>query len=298
VNSIVDAHHHLWDLTVTPQTWLNDSMGPINRSFDHNDLVEATGGEIATTIIVQTTGSEAETYAMLETAATSELVGGVVGWVDLTAADVADRLAAIQASPHGSWLRGIRHQVHDEPDRHWLGRADVRRGLTAVGEAGLVFDLLIRPEHLEVSTAVARDLPEVSFVVDHIAKPDVAGGFAGGSAADWEVNLRELATLPNVACKLSGMVTEADWQSWTAADLRPFANVVLDAFGYDRVMYGSDWPVCLLAATYEQVLGATTHLIAELSASERNAVLGANARRIYRLPEATDRNEPKAGATC
>jgi len=279
MNSIIDAHHHLWDLAVTPQPWLDEAMGPINQSFSHDDLLRAVGSRVESTVIVQTVSDVAETELMLEIAERSALVGGVVGWVDLTAVDVADRLAALTGSPTGSWLRGIRHQVHDEPDVEWIGRSDVRRGLAALGAAGLVFDLLLRPEHLRVAAEVVRDLPDVTFVLDHIAKPRIADGELDGWAAD----IRRLASLPNVMCKLSGLVTEADWAAWTTAELQPFADVVLDAFGPNRVMFGSDWPVCLLAASYDDVVESAVTLTAACSATEQAAVFSGNAAEVYRL---------------
>jgi len=279
MNSIIDAHHHMWDLDLTPQVWLDDSMGPINRSFFHDDLDSATAGRVEKTVVVQTVSSEDETLLMLDIAAASPIVDGVVGWVDLTQPNVADRLAALKESSAGAFLRGIRHQVHDEADTDWLVRDDVRRGLAAVGAAGLVFDLLLRPQHLAVATETARALPDVSFVLDHIAKPQIAAGVLG----TWAHDLAALAALPNVACKLSGLVTEADWESWTVDDLAPFAHAAIDAFGPERIMYGSDWPVCLLAASYDQMLEATEELLSRYSAHEREAMFAKTARQMYGL---------------
>lgn len=290
----IDAHHHLWDLSVTPQPWLNDSMGPINRSFVHDDLVDAIDGRVDASIIVQTASSEAETLLMLETAAASPVISGVVGWVDLTADDVAQRIAALVASPNGSLLVGIRHQTHDEPDLNWLGRDDVRRGIASVGAAGLVFELLLRPEHLEVAAAVVADLPDVAFVLDHLAKPNIAEG----SLQSWEAELQVLASEPNVTCKVSGLVTEADWQHWAVGDLQPFVDVAVAAFGPERIMFGSDWPVCLLAADYSTVLGAAETLLGSYSAADRAAMFGENAQRIYGLSISPSSDPQKEDGSC
>ncbi|HEY7199679.1 MAG TPA: amidohydrolase family protein, partial [Candidatus Dormibacteraeota bacterium] len=182
-----------------------------------------------------------------------------------------DALDALREGPDGRWLVGIRHQVHDEPDPDWLVRPDVLRGLRAVGESGLAYDLLVRPRELPAALTAARALPDVRFVVDHCAKPRVRGGVD----PEWAERLAPLADLPNVACKLSGLVTEADWRRWTPADLVPFASRVLDWFGPERVLIGSDWPVCLLAGSYDLVLDALPPLPA--------AALGENAARVYRL---------------
>lgn len=277
----VDAHHHVWDLEVREQSWMvGPSMAPIRRDFGASDLAPlARDAGITATVLVQTVGVPAETPEFLEVAASNELVAGVVGWVDLTSESVADALKALQERPDGLWLKGIRHQVHDEPDNNWLDRDDVRRGLAAVAEAGLAYDLLTKPPHLPAAIRTVQALPELTFVLDHISKPPIATG----DLEPWASGLRELASYPNVSCKLSGMVTEASWTDWTVDDLRPYADIVLDAFGPDRVMFGSDWPVCLLAASYDEVVAAAETLTANLTASERDSVFGNTARRTYNL---------------
>ncbi len=188
-------------------------------------------------------------------------------------------LAALRAAPGGEWLVGIRHQVQGEPDPEWLLRPDVLRGLAAVAEAGLAYDLLTLPPQLPAAVACAAALPQLRFVLDHCSKPLVATG----EVEPWASDLRALAALPNVACKLSGLVTEADWGSWTVADLKPYADVVLDAFGPGRVAFGSDWPVCTVAASYAEVVAAAEELTAGLSEPERDEVFGGTARRVYGL---------------
>jgi L-fuconolactonase len=253
---------------VREQPWITDDMAAIRRSFGVADLAAAAVGMDAT-VVVQTVCDAAETDELLAV----EEVAGVVGWVDLTAAGVAERLAELR----GTRLVGIRHQVQDEPDPRWLCRPDVRAGLRAVADAGLVYDLLTVPSQLEAAIETVRALPELQFVVDHLSKPPIASG----ELEPWASRIRALAAHENVACKLSGMVTEADWSAWTVEDLRPYAEVVLDAFGADRVMFGSDWPVCLLAASYGEVVRAAEQLT---SVHERDRIFGGTARRIYTLP--------------
>ncbi|TCO46397.1 L-fuconolactonase [Kribbella antiqua] len=276
----VDAHHHIWDLTVREQSWMaGPEMDPIRRSFAIDDLApQAAAAGITATVLVQTVGLVDETVEFLEVAASNELVAGVVGWVDLTAPNLSDVLTGLQQRPDGSFLKGIRHQVHDEPDVNWLLRPDVQRGLAAVADAGLVYDLLTKTPHLPAAIETARALPGLTFVVDHISKPVI-----GDPLEPWAGQLRELAALPNVTCKLSGMVTEADWTNWKPSDLQPYADVVLDAFTPSRVMFGSDWPVCLLAAGYADVVETAEALTATLTADEREAVFTTTATQIYNL---------------
>jgi L-fuconolactonase len=276
----VDAHHHIWDLSVREQSWMvGPELDPVRRNFSIDDLAPlAAEAGITATVVVQTVSVAAETPEFLDVAAGNELVAGVVGWVDLTAGDVGEVLAGLRDRPDGSWLKGIRHQVHDEADPRWLCRDDVRNGLKAVADAGLVYDLLTKTPHLPAAVETVAALPELTFVLDHISKPVI-----GADPEPWATELRALAALPNVSCKLSGMVTEASWTDWKVADLRPYVQIVLDAFGPDRVMFGSDWPVCLLAASYAEVVEAAEELTADLTPLERTAIFGDTARRVYNL---------------
>jgi L-fuconolactonase len=285
---VVDAHHHFWDPARAEYPWLTDELAPIRRAFGPDDLrPELARAGVDRTVLVQTRGSLEETREFLAVAAATDFVAGVVGWADLTDAGVGATLAALQAG--SPWLVGIRHQVHDEADPGWLLRADVRRGLRAVGEAGLVYDLLVRPRELPSALAVARELPDVRFVVDHAAKPRIR---AGAEDPEWAERLAPFADLANVDCKLSGLVTEADWSGWRTDDLAPYVQRVLGWFGADRVLFGSDWPVCLLAAPYERVLSALREL---LPAGAAPAVLGENARRMYRLSPSPSEGEGRGG---
>ena len=275
----VDAHHHLWDLSIRDQDWITvPDMAAIRRDFTIDDLRAAAQG-IDETVVVQTLGVPEETPELLALAEENALIGGVVGWVDLTADSVADDLAAVKEGAGGRWLRGIRHLVQGESDPRWLCRDDVRRGLGAVADAGLTYDLLTVPVQLPAAIETVGSLPEATFVLDHLSKPLIAEH----TMEPWAEQIRALAAYPNVFCKLSGMVTEADWKTWTLDDLRPYADVVLDAFGPHRVMFGSDWPVCLLAASYDDVLQAAEDLTTQLSADERADVFGGTASRAYRL---------------
>lgn len=276
---MIDAHHHLWDPAVREYPWMTEAIAPIRRRFDAADLHAVLPAQITQSIAVQAVSSTEETLELLRIAQTDAIVAGVVGWIDLTAADAAEQIAALRASPGGSKLLGVRHQAEDEADARWLAREDVLRGLRAVADAGLVYDLLVRPHQMPAAREAASRLPHLQFVLDHAGKPEIARG----AYEPWESELRALAKLPNVACKLSGLVTEAPWNAWTPQQIVPYIERALDAFGPDRVMYGSDWPVCLLAASYAQVYNLAESAIAHLSPPERAAATGANASRIYKV---------------
>lgn len=276
---IVDAHHHVWDLGVRDQDWITGPrLAPLRRNFTMEELrpqAEAVG--VRASVLVQTVCVPQETPEFLALAEADPLVAGVVGWTDLTAPDVADALAALREGAGGGYLVGIRHQVQSEPDPRWLCRPEVLRGLAAVAEAGLAYDLVVAPEQLPAAVAAARAVPGLDFVLDHLGKPRIAEG----RREPWAAWAARLAALPNTSCKLSGMVTEADWRRWSLADLRPYADTVLEAFGPDRLMFGSDWPVCLLAADYQQVFEAARDLTRELSPADREAVFSGTAARVY-----------------
>lgn len=279
----VDAHHHLWDPGRRAYPWMDESVAAIRRPFGVADLDAAAGPEgFEATIAVQAVSSVEETEELLDAAAAPGRVAGVVGWVDLADPEVAATLAALRARPGGRSLVGVRHQVHDEPDPDWLLRDQVLEGLAAVAGAGLVYDLLVRERELPAARVVAERLPDLTLVVDHLAKPRIREG----AMEPWTGGLAALARHPNVACKVSGLVTEADWTAWTPAQLVPYVAHAAEVFGPERLLFGSDWPVCLLAAGYAEVVAAATEALgrAGLGPAEREAVLGANARRLYRLP--------------
>jgi L-fuconolactonase len=276
---IVDAHHHLWDLGVRDQDWITGpALAPLRRDFllsDYRPLADGNG--VAASVVVQTITVPGETPELLALAAASDLIAGVVGWTDLTAPDIADRIAALKEQPGGGKLVGLRHQVQSEPDPDWLTRPDVLRGLATVAQAGLVYDLVVTPGQLATSARAAAAVPDLVFVLDHLGKPPIASG----RTEAWARDVRGLAALPNTSAKLSGLVTEADWCRWQVADLRPYTEIALDAFGPARMMFGSDWPVCTLAASYPDVLSAADDLTAGLSPAERQAVFAGTATSVY-----------------
>jgi L-fuconolactonase len=278
---IVDAHHHVWDLRARDQDWITGTaLAPLRRNFLLGDYrPRARANDVTASIVVQTVTVPGETPELLALAAGSDLIAGVVGWTDLTAEDVADRIATLTEMPGGGKLVGLRHQVQNEPDPGWLTRADVLRGLAAVAAAGLVYDLVITAGQLAAAARAAAAVPGLLFVLDHLGKPPIASG----RVQPWAADLQHLARLPNVACKLSGLVTEADWHRWQLADLRPYADIALEAFGPARMMFGSDWPVCTLAGSYGDVLEAARDLTGHLTPAERAAVFAGTATAAYGL---------------
>ncbi|GHG32330.1 MULTISPECIES: amidohydrolase family protein [Amycolatopsis] len=273
----VDAHHHLWQTSVRRHAWLDgEDTAAIRRDYTPADLREAAVG-IDATVLVQVLPDLEESVEFLAIAAAEPLIAGVVGWLDLTGSPARD-LERLRSAPGGGLLKGIRHLVEPEPDPRWLEREDVLAGLAAVRDAGLGYDLLVRPHQLPAATAAVRALPDLTFVLDHLAKPPIASG----ELEPWATDLATLAREPNVVAKLSGLVTEAG-RPWRVEDLRPYAETALTAFGPDRLMVGSDWPVCLLAGTYAEVMDTAESLLAELTPAERDAVRGGTASRVYGL---------------
>ena len=275
----IDAHHHFWDPNRFSYPWMaGAAMDPVRRAFTPDDLRATLHAEnIDGTVLIQTLSSLDETREFLRLAATTDFILGVVGWVDLTSPAVTDVLDELLDGPDGKWLVGIRHQVHDEPDPDWLGRDDVRRGLAAVQQRGLTYDLLIRAREIPAATDAVRRFPDLQFVLDHIAKPRIADGHDDL----WTQRMPELAAQQNVSVKLSGMVTEADWNTWSTKDLRPFVDQIVQWYGVERLMFGSDWPVCLLASSYHGVLAALTDILE--NSADVGLAFGANAHRTYQL---------------
>jgi len=278
----IDAHHHVWDLARRDQPWIDPAtMSAIHRDFDIDELgAAAMPVGVRATVVVQTIADPEETPELLALAKQASLVAGVVGWADLTDPGLTEVLRALRERPGGDRLVGIRHPVQGEADPRWLCRPDVRRGLAAVGEAGLCYDLLTTVDQLDAAVETVRALPQVRFVLDHLSKPLIRRG----QLLPWRDQIKELAGAPNVAAKLSGLVTEADWSQWTVDDLRPYVDIAVEAFGPGRVMFGSDWPVCLLAArSYGTVLDTAERLTAALSDGERALVFAGTAERWYGL---------------
>jgi L-fuconolactonase len=273
---IIDAHHHLW---TADYAWLADpSLASIRRDYTVADLrtnLRASG--VDRTVLVEAgRGDDAETTEFLALAGTTPEIAGVTGWSSLTDPKLGDTIAAHRAGPGGHLLVGIRDQTQGYPDDH-LDRADVRAGLAAVAAAGLVNELVVRAPQLPSVARAAAALPESTFVLDHLGKPRVAAGAAG--LREWRELIAPVAARPNVVAKVSGLVAEADWATWTVADLRPFVLAAVELFGTDRLMFGSDWPVCEVAATYAQVKDAVVDILGGTPAD----VFAGTAIRTYRL---------------
>lgn len=278
---IVDAHHHLWVRSRHAQDWIDQAtMAAIDADFEPADLaVLAQAAGVTRTIVVQSIPSISETVDLLKTADDVELIGGVVGWADITAPDIVDRLDELRTCHGGDRLVGIRYLVQSEADPGFLDREDVRRGIAAVGEAGAVFDLVVRDHQLPAAVRLARDLPDVSFVLDHLGNPPLKQG----DLRDWARATTELALLPNTTAKLSGLVTKADWSAWAPIDLMPAVSHALEVFGAERLMFGSDWPVCLLATSYGRWVEVLSGLLDGCTDHELAAIWRQTARRVYAL---------------
>jgi L-fuconolactonase len=254
----VDSHHHFWDPAIRDYPWMSDALKRPRGPQELRPLLAANC--IDATVLVQTVSDIRETREFLQIAGEVDYVAGVVGWVDLTDLQTAQVLRELRASEHGNRLVGIRHQVHDEDDPDWLLGDGVQVNLEALAAQGIVYDLLVRPRELPAAITTARDFPHLKFVIDHIAKPPIATG----EIEEWSAMIHEFAGLEHVACKLSGMVTEANHESWTTEDLKPYVSAVYEIFGPDRLMFGSDWPVCTLAASYDEVVNALVEILTDL----------------------------------
>ncbi|MBR0968983.1 amidohydrolase family protein [Bradyrhizobium japonicum] len=280
---IIDAHQHFWDPARADYPWMDaPELAPIRRAFGPADLaplLKANG--IDASIVVQCRSAREETVEFLQIAHATPSVVGVVGWVDLTDGAVGDTLDRLRAAPGGDKLVGIRHQVHDEADPDWLLRAEVRRGLAAIFARDLAYDFLVRARELPAAIATAQAFPHARFVLDHAAKPPIADG----GSADWSDRIAALAACGNVWCKVSGLATEAVWNDWDAERLFPFVAHAATCFGEDRLIFGSDWPVCLLAGSYGAIKGALEACLTKLGQQLRDKAFGVNAGRAYRLAE-------------
>lgn len=280
---VIDAHHHFWDPARLDPALTTGAFEPLGRVFGPADLeLELKREGMTGSVLVQTLPPAEGTAALLATAREVPWVRGVVGWVDLTASDVAVTIEALRAGPGGELLVGLRHRLHTEPDPEWLLRDDVRRGLAAVEAAGLVFDLGLRTRELPAAYDTCAAFTELRFVLDHLAGPPIASG----DLSAWGSALLPLAELPNVSATISGLVTEADWLTWSIDDLRDPVELAVDAFGAERLMLASDWPVCLLAGSYSDAIDSVRYMLAELPAHEQDDIRGGTAVRVYRLSNA------------
>jgi len=273
----IDSHQHFWKYDPREYGWIEERMGALKRDFLPADLepqLKASGFDAC--VAVQARQTLEETAWLLALAERTPFVVGVVGWVDLCSADVR---AQLQRLGKHSKLVGVRHIVQGEPDDRFLLRPDFGRGIALLEEFGLAYDILIYPRHLAVAAEFVNRFPRQRFVLDHLAKPEIARGEIRG----WSRDVRALAAAPNVHAKLSGLVTEADWSRWTPGQIRPYLDVAFECFGPGRLMIGSDWPVCTLAGDYGGVMGVVTEYLNDRPAAEREAVRGGNAREFWNL---------------
>ena len=272
----IDAHQHFWHFDADRDTWITDEMAALRRDFLPADLepVLAQNG-IDGCVAVQAAQSEVETLFLVSMAQTYDIVKGVVGWVDLQADTLPERLMALAEHPE---IKGYRHVAQGEPV-DFLIRPAVVQGIRRLAEFGLTYDILIYPNQLKAALHLVRAVPEVNFVVDHLAKPYIKRQ----DIIRWSNYMAEVAKCPNVTCKLSGLVTEADWQNWSKKDFFPYLDVVFDYFGPDRLLFGSDWPVCLVAANYTQVKTLIEEYVHPWGDEVRAKVFGGNAVEFYRL---------------
>jgi L-fuconolactonase len=281
----LDSHQHFWMYDPGRDIWIADNMSLLKRNFLPADLaphLDANG--IGASIAVQANQSEQDTLFLLDLAKNTSRIAGVVGWIDLCSAQIGERLRFFSSFEK---LRGFRHVAQSEPDDRFLTRPDFFRGVACLQEFGFTYDILIYPKQLPAAIELVAKFPEQRFVVDHLAKPEIKAK----NIELWSAHIRTIAASPNVYCKLSGLVTEADWYNWTPIDFDPYLDVVFEAFGANRLMFGSDWPVCLVAASYQQVkeiienyVERKTNVEKSFGASQASAkvnIFGANALRFY-----------------
>ena len=273
----IDSHQHFWKFNRTRDSWITDNMAVLHRDFLPHDLIpELESHNIDGSIAVQADQSEAETRFLLDLASKFPQILGVVGWVDLCSLGVHESL---QVYANCRKLRGIRHIVQAEPDDRFLLREAFVRGISWLGHFGLTYDILVYARQLPAAAELVAKFPDQLFVVDHIAKPEIRNK----KISPWRQHIREIAKHQNVYCKISGLITEADWQNWSDQDIMPYLDIVFDAFGVYRVMFGSDWPVCLLAGSYSRVVDLISSYAESFSETDRANIFGLNAARFYGL---------------
>ena len=277
----IDSHHHVWDLSVREQGWMvGDALNPIKRNFSINDLRQAiTGCGIEKTVVVQTVTNYDETPELLELAETDDLVAGVVGFLKIDVPDAISYLDKYESMRGFKYLVGIRDIAHDYEDVKYLSKPQVIKNVQELGKRGLVYDLLTKTPHIRAAIDLVKACPETQFVLDHISKPYIAKS----EMQPWADQLAELASFENVVVKVSGLFTEADWQNWKQADFWPYLEQITDSFTPARMMFGSDWPVCLLAATYRQSVDLLEEFTKSFSDAEKNNFWAGTANRAYGL---------------
>jgi L-fuconolactonase len=274
---IIDAHQHFWKYSPTKHAWIGEEMSVLKRDFLPSDLSNIyERNSVKGCVAVQADGSEEETEFLLQLASENDFIKGVVGWVYLQDKNVEARLHHYQSFKK---LKGFRHVVQDEPDPNFMLRNDFRAGLKALEGFDYTYDILIYPHQLDAAIKTVQDFPGIKFVLDHIAKPDIKNS----KMDDWLPKIKTLAQSPNIYCKVSGMVTEAAWKSWRQEDFAPYLEAVTAAFGIERLMFGSDWPVCLLSGNYEEVLGIVKTHMTQYSTADQKQLFYKNALSFYRL---------------
>jgi L-fuconolactonase len=274
---VVDAHQHFWDLSLFRYEWMSPDNAVLYRTYLPDDLKPLMdAAAVDRCVFVQATQDVREARWVMELAQAHPFIAGVVGWVDLTAPDVGATLDDLMTNP---LFKGVRHLVQDEPDDRWLLREDVNRGVAELVRRDLAYDILVFPRHLPHVPALLEQHPGGRFVVDHLAKPPIKSG----EIDSWAASMEKVAAFPNVHCKLSGMVTEADADHWTPDDLRPYVQTVRDLFGPQRLMFGSDWPVCLLAAEYVEVKDALLTALNPIEPADLDRIMGGTATEFYKL---------------
>ena len=277
----IDSHQHFWSYSATEYPWIGAGMERLARDYLPVDLeAAAAAAGISGTVAVQARQTLEETRWLLKLAERHPLIRGVVGWVDLRSPDFGDQLATFTAREK---FVGVRHVVQDEPDPRFLLGEEFLRGLKQLHPLGLTYDLLLYPQQLPAAVELVASLPEQPFVLDHLAKPRIATWTQSADRHAWQHDIEALAKHTNVCCKLSGLVTEAVWRQWRSADFTPYLDIALAAFGPDRLMFGSDWPVCLLSGDYAEVAGIISDLCGQLSPDEQAAIWGGTATRFYGL---------------
>lgn len=276
----IDSHHHVWDLEVRDQTWIAGDYLRIRRSFGMADFIpELDAANIDATVLVQTQTLTDETFEFLQIAADNPRIIGVIGWLNMDDPEAMNQLDRYLTHPNGRWLVSIRDMVQSIEDPDYLTRPQVTDNLRELGERGIAFDLLTRPHQLPAAISATQSAPHTRFVMDHLSKPDIAHG----QFDDWAVHMTHLAESPNTAMKISGMVTEATWDDWTIETFQPYIHHVLHAFGPQRCMFGSDWPVCLAAATYAQVVAIVEQAMQHFSNGDQEAFWAQTAINAYQL---------------
>lgn len=274
---MIDSHQHFWQVGRFDYPWMSSDLGVLYRDYLPDELAPTLSlNGVSKTVLVQASNSLAESRWLLSLADENSFIAGVVGWVDLMSANVGVQLDELSAH---SKFKGVRHLVESEPNDDWLVQPAALSGLKQLSRYGLSYDLLVHTRHLKYVQRVVESCPELAFVIDHLAKPPIAKN----EFTQWAQALKPLASYPTVHCKLSGLVTEANWSSWQASEFRPYVEYALELFGADRLMFGSDYPVCLLAASYDRVLNASQEILKDLSDFERDRIFSENAMKFYRL---------------